>query len=191
VRLARELHDDIGPSLVSIGLGLDLTLHTGELDEESRSHLESMRETLSELVEEVRDTVTHLRSSDTSSLLEHAHSLAADTPANGPSFVIDIDEIETPRQLEASELTAIMTEAVRNAVEHAGATVIRIEGFVHRDRGELCVCDNGRGMNPDLSLSQRYGVLGMRERAEKIGAHLSIESAKGSGTKVMMRWGLQ
>jgi signal transduction histidine kinase len=189
VRLARELHDDIGPSLVSVGLGLDLTLHTGDLDHESRRHLESMRETVGELVEEVRDTVTHLRSDDTSSLLEHAHSLAADTPASGPSFLVDIDEIEAPRPREAGELAAIMTEAVRNAVEHSEATVIRIEGIVQRDRGEFCVCDNGRGINPDLDVNRRYGVIGMQERAETIGAHLSIESARGSGTKVLMRWG--
>lgn len=189
VRLARELHDDIGPSLVSVGLGIDLALHTGEFDQESRRHLQAMRETIGKLVEEVRDTVTHLRSGSTTSLLEHAHSLAADTPADGPSFIVDIDEIENPRPREAGELAAIMTEAVRNAVEHAGAGTIRIEGFVQRDRGEFSVADNGRGINPDLDVTQRYGVLGMEERAETIGAHLSIESAKDTGTRVTARWG--
>ena len=189
VRLARELHDDIGPSLVSVGLGLDLALHTGDIDDDSRRHVESMRETVGNLVEEVRDTVTHLRSGDTSSLLEHARSLAADTPAEGPSFVVDIDEIETPRPREAGELAAIMTEAVRNAVVHAEARTIRIVGFVRRDRGEFSVADDGRGINPDLEVSQRYGVLGMQERAETIGAHLSIESIKGKGTRVTTRWG--
>ena len=189
VRLARELHDDIGPSLVSVGLGLDLALHTGDIDQESRSHLESMRETVGTLVEEVRDTVTHLRSENTSSLLEHAHSLAADSPASGPSFVVDIDEFEAPRPREADELAAIMTEAVRNAVEHADAGTIRIEGLVHRDRGEFSLSDDGRGINSDLDVSQRYGVVGMQERAEAIGAHLSIETNRGTGTKVMARWG--
>jgi signal transduction histidine kinase len=97
VRLARELHDDIGPSLVSIGLGLDLTLHTGDVDAESRRHLESMREAVGEIVEEMRDTVAHLRSQDTPSLLEHAHSLAADTPASGPSFVVDLETARLQR----------------------------------------------------------------------------------------------
>ncbi len=188
VRLARELHDDIGPSLVSVGLGLDLTIHTGDIDADSRSHLETMRGTVGDLVEEVRDTVTHLRSGESTSLLEHAHSLASDTPASGPSFVVEIDEADTPRQREASELIAIMTEAVRNAVEHADATVIRIEGFVRRDNGNFCVYDNGRGIDPRLGAGQHYGVVGMQERADIIGAHLSIESATGSGTKVLVRW---
>ncbi len=188
VRLARELHDDIGPSLVSVGLGLDLALHAGDFDQDSRRNLETMRETIGDLVEEVRDTVTHLRSGEASSLLEHAHSLAADTPASGPSIVVDIDEAEAPRQRMASELAAIMTEAVRNAVEHSGATVIRIEGFVHRHEGEFCVNDNGRGIDPHLEVSQRYGVIGMQERADIIGARLLIESFKGRGTKVMVGW---
>jgi signal transduction histidine kinase len=188
VRLARELHDDIGPSLVSVGLGIDLALHTGDIDEESKHHLQSMRDTVGDLVEEVRNTVTHLRSGTTGSLLEHAHSLAADAPADGPSFTVDIDEIEPPRPREASELAAIMTEAVRNAVEHADAGTIRIEGFVQRDRGEFSVSDDGRGISPELDVRQRYGVLGMQERAEMIGAHLSIESAKGTGTRVVATW---
>ena len=189
VRLARELHDDVGPSLVSVGLGLDLTLLTGEIDQESRSHLETMRETVGSLVEEVRDTVTNLRSTETASLLEHAQSLAADTVADGPSFIIDIDEVEAPSLREANELAAIMTEAVRNAVEHADARTIRIDGFVNRSRGEFSVSDDGRGINPDLEVSRRYGVLGMQERAETIGAQLSIDSARGKGTTVTTRWG--
>ncbi len=189
VRLARDLHDDIGPSLVSVGLGLDLVLHAGDIDTESRSHLESMRETVGDLVEKVRTTVTVLRSTETSSLLEHALSLAADTPADGPSFVVDIDEFEPPRHREASELAAIMSEAVRNAIEHADAATIRIEGFVDRERGEFSISDDGRGINPELDVGQRYGVLGMRERAQTIGAQLSIESSRGRGTKITTRWG--
>ncbi len=189
VRLARDLHDDIGPSLVSVGLGLDLVLHTGDIGAESRTHLESMRETVSDLVEKVRATVTVLRSTETPSLLEHALSLAADTPADGPSFVVDIDEIEAPSHREAGELAAIMSEAVRNAIEHADAVTIRIEGFIDREWGEFSVSDDGRGINPELELGQRYGVLGMQERAEAIGARLSIDSSRGKGTKVTTRWG--
>jgi signal transduction histidine kinase len=191
MRLARELHDDIGPSLVSVGLGLDLTIHRGAIDDESRGHLESMRETVGDLVEEIRTTATRLRSAESANLNEHAQSLAADAPADGPSFIVDIDEAEPPRQREAGELTAIMTEAVRNAVEHADATVIRIEGFVHRDRGEFCVSDNGSGIDRSPKADQRFGLIGMQERAERIGARLSIEPSNGGGTNVTVRWGPQ
>jgi signal transduction histidine kinase len=191
IRLARELHDDIGPSLVSVGLGLDLTIHSAAIDDKSRHHLESMRETIGDLVEEVRTTATRLRSAESANLLEHAQSLAADAPADGPSFIVDIDEVEPPRQREAGELAAIMTEAVRNAVEHADATVIRIEGFVHGDRGEFCVSDNGSGIDRNLEADQRYGLIGMQERAERIGARLSIEPSNSGGTNVTVSWGPQ
>ncbi len=189
VRLARELHDEIGPSLVSVGLGIDLALVSGEIDDDSRRHLKNMRETIGVLVEEVRDTVTNLRSDGTPSLLEHARELAADAPIDGPAFVVDIDEIEPPRPRVAGELAAIMTEAVRNAVEHADASVIRIEGTVRRDQGEFRVVDNGRGINAGLELDHRYGMIGMKERAESIDAHLSIHSTKRKGTTIVTRWG--
>ena len=189
IRLARELHDDIGPSLVSVGLGLDLAIHNGGLDEGDREHLETMRETVSDLVEEIRTTATRLRSSESASLLEHAHSLAADAPANGPSFIVDIDETELPGQRVAGELAAIMTEAVRNALEHADASIIRIEGFVRRDNGTFYVSDDGRGIDSELKLDQRYGLIGMQERAERIGARVSIESPNSGGTDVTVTWG--
>ena len=189
MRLARELHDDIGPSLVSVGLGLDLTMHSGAIDDESRRHLASMREAVGDLVEEIRTTATRLRSADSASLVEHAQSLAADAPADGPSFIVDIDEVVPPRQREAGELAAIMTEAVRNAVDHADASVIRIEGFVRGDRGEFCVSDNGIGIDRNVKADQRYGLIGMQERAERIGARLSIESSISGGTMVTVSWG--
>ncbi len=181
IRLGRELHDEIGPSLVSIGLGLDLAMGYGDRDDDSRDQLESLRETVGHLVEEVRTTVTRLRSAETPSLREWADSLAADAPAEGPSFIVEIDETEAPRQPEATELAAIMAEAVRNAIEHAGATTIRIEGFVRRDRGSFSVIDDGRGFDLEMRSHQRYGLIGMQERAETIAARSLGRLAEAAG----------
>jgi signal transduction histidine kinase len=189
IRLARALHDDIGPSLVSVGLGLDLTIQNAAIDDPTRRHLNSMRGTVGDLVEEVRTTATRLRSAETPSLRDHAHTLAADAPTDGPSIVVDIDEIEQPRSREGGELAAIMTEAVRNALDHADATVIRIEGSIARDRGTFSVRDDGRGIDPNLNVDQRYGLIGMQERAERIGAHIQIESPDDGGTRVTVNWG--
>ena len=191
IRLGRELHDEIGPSLVSIGLGLDLAMGHVDRDGDLRDQLESLRESVGYLVEEVRTTVTRLRSTETPSLREWADSLAADAPAEGPSFLIEIDETEAPREPEATELAAIMAEAVRNAVEHAGATTIRIEGFVRRDRGSFSVIDDGRGFDLEMRSHQRYGLIGMQERAETIAARFSVDSQKRQGTRVTVDWGPQ
>ena len=189
VRVARELHDDIGPSLVSIGLGLDLTIHQGDLEPETREHLTSLRETVSELVDEVRATVTKLRAQQTGSLLEHAQSLVADAPADGPSIIIDLVEHSLPKEESLQQLGAIMTEAVRNAQEHADARTIRIEGIVERESGEIRIRDDGVGAVDSADKQNRYGMVGMKERAGSIGARLSVVSAQNRGTSVTVAWG--
>ena len=189
MRLARELHDDIGPSLVSVGLGLDVAMLSADMDNDMRSHLTSLRETVGDLVAEVRSASTDLRSMETGSLLQHAMALAADVSADGPSIIVDLDEVEVPRRRDATELASIMAEAVRNAVEHSGASVVRIEGSVRRDRGEFRVSDDGCGIDPTQDMSQRYGLVGMRERAGKIGARFSISSEASIGTSISVSWG--
>ena len=189
VRVARELHDDIGPSLVSVGLGIDVAMHHGDIDPDTRRQLEITRETVGDLVDEIRTTVAHLRSTDATSLLDHAYAIAEDSPADGPSVVVDIHEMEVPVGLEAEHLAAIMTEAVRNAVEHSEAKVIRIRGTVGKDQGDLRISDDGRGIDPGLPVTNRYGLIGMQERADEIGARLSIDSGPRSGTIVTVVWG--
>lgn len=189
VRLARELHDDIGPSLVSVGLGLDLMLHSDSLDDEADKRLRELRETVTTLVDEVRATVANLREAEVASLREHADALAADVPADGPSILIDVSEQSVPARGDVEELAAIMSEAFRNALEHAHATVIRIEGSVAREHGRFCVCDNGMGLDPSNASPNRYGLIGMRERADRIGARLSIAATHGGGTTIDVRWG--
>jgi signal transduction histidine kinase len=55
---------------------------------------------------------------------------------------------------------------------------------------EICIRDNGRGINSEILRNGRrlghWGTFGMRERAERIGARLSIESAPGTGTMVAL-----
>ncbi len=189
MRLARELHDDIGPTLVSIGLGMDLLANQAALDSDSVRHLQELRDSIRDLVDEVRVTVTHLRSSETSSLSEHAHTLAADAPVDGPAFDISIDESGTLDRRTGAELAAIMTEAVRNAVEHSPASLIPIDGTVDRDHCWLRISDNGRGIDPRIPVGAHYGLVGMEERAAQIGAMIRIDSTPGKGTTIEIRWG--
>ena len=77
-------------------------------------------------------------------------------------------------------------EALTNAVKHAQAKEIVV--YLSFDQGHvrLQVCDDGRGFHLDLSSAGRFGILGMRERAERAGATLTILSSPGGGTEVDM-----
>jgi signal transduction histidine kinase len=188
-RLARELHDEIGPALVSVGLGIDTAIHQHDPDPRMARYLETIRSRITSLVEEVRTTVADMRSDQPDSIVEQIHRLAADIGANGPGIFIDIDEHRPPRSGIAGEISAIVTEAFRNAVDHGGATSIRFSGTVNRNGGSIAIEDNGNGFDKTDDQSGHYGLIGMKERAAGIDANLSVESKPGSGTRVTIEWG--
>jgi signal transduction histidine kinase len=188
VRLARELHDNIGPGLASLGLRLDMLIYQATDDADLVRHLEGTRAAVTSLVEEVRTTVRDLRHDNVASIVEQAHEIVASEAGSGPEITISIQENRPPRPAVAVELRAILTEAVRNAIEHSGATSLSIEGDVDRDRGSITITDNGSGFDPDELPTGHYGVLGMRERARQIGGALSIDSGPMRGSRVTITW---
>jgi signal transduction histidine kinase len=119
---------------------------------------------------------------------------AAERIASAKPWQLDMTVSGTPEQLGRPdverELLRIGQEALRNAAQHADADSIRIElAYGAADIG-LTVRDDGRGFNvQQLTGSDRpcWGLIGMRERAERIGATLSVLSSPGHGTQVEVR----
>jgi signal transduction histidine kinase len=188
VRLARELHDDVAPSIAAVGLALDMALMSGELDEEQTRNLAATRSNVSRLVEQIRKRVQDLRADRSMSIVEMAHSLVAEVDADGPTVIVNIDERMPPRPAIAVELGAFMAEAFRNALVHSEATAIWVTGRMTDHDGFLAVQDNGTGFEADQSTDQRFGIVGMRERAAIIGATFELEATSGEGTVVSMTW---
>jgi len=186
VRIARELHDDLGPSLASLGLGIDLAMVQNTPDQPLTEQLTQLRRSVSFLVDDIRKTVADLRSepepSLSTSLNEQVTKLDPD-----PEVELDIDERRPPRPSIAQELTAIVTEAIRNASRHANARTIKVSGVVDFDRGWISIADNGRGFDKTQVPESHYGLLGMKERAAKIGGRLEVESGP-QGTVVSIEW---
>lgn len=188
VRLARELHDNIGPALASLGLRLDMLIHSASEGPDLVRHLEGTRAAVTDLVEEVRTTVADLRHDYVASIVEQAYEVAAEAAGTGPEISVSIEEHRPPRPAVAVELRAILSEAVRNAVEHSHASTIHIEGEVDRDRGRIAVVDDGKGFDPAVLPKGHFGVLGMQERAQEIGGTLTVESRVDAGSRVTITW---
>ena len=188
LRLARELHDDIAPSIAAVGLALDMVLMAGDLTPDQARNLEATRSNITRLVDTVRNRVQDLRADRSLSLVELAHSLVADIDADGPSIVIDIEERTPPRPAIAAEIGALLTESFRNAVRHADASIITITGRITETGGTLIVTDNGGGFDREGTPDGRFGLLGMKERASLIGAELAISSTLEAGTTVTVTW---
>ncbi len=188
-RLARELHDEIGPSLASVGLALDVAVLQHPVEPALGRHLEQLRSSVSHLVDDIRTTVTDLRATGQPTLTQLAREVGADAGDDGPKITVHIDERRPPRRSLADDVASIVTEAMRNALRHAGATNLRVSGYVDRADGKLTIEDDGRGFRPDDVPASRYGVVGMRERAARIDGRLTVESTPGVGTTVSIEWG--
>ncbi len=188
-RLARDLHDEIGPSLASLGLALDLAVLEYATEPGLTRHLEDLRASVGTLVDDIRRTVTDLRAGDQATLTERLRAIVADLPPHSPRVSLSIDERRPPRPTLLDDLVAIVSEALRNVVRHAGARSVAIEGFVDRGDGKLVVRDDGAGFDTAAVFADRYGILGMEERAGRIGGSVQVESSPGVGTTVTLEWG--
>ena len=95
--------------------------------------------------------------------------------------------IALPRE---REIWRIAQEAITNAERHAQASRLDVAWECTRYQALLTVSDDGRGFSEDdASRSDAYGLVGMRERADAIGARLDVTSSSSGGTVVQCRVG--
>ena len=187
-RLARELHDEIGPSLASLGLAVDLAILQNPTEPTMAGHLQHLRDSVGGLVEEIRTTVADLREEEQPSLVEAIQDTAQSVPAHDIHVEVKLDERRPPRPSIAGDVASIITEALRNAIRHSGASTITVQGTSDFDTGQITVHDDGEGFVLDRVPSGHFGLIGMRERTDKIGASLNVTTGK-QGTAVTITWG--
>jgi signal transduction histidine kinase/ligand-binding sensor domain-containing protein len=191
-RLAREIHDTLAQGFVGISSQLDavaLTLN-GHMDQ-ARKHLDVARKMVRHSLTEARRSVMDLRASALEGHdLPAALSQAAHEWTAGSSVEIHVEvEGESRRLPEETEqhLLRIAQEAVTNAVKHAHARRVRIHLAMENRKLSLRVADDGKGFEQDEAFSEiggHFGLLGMRERAERMGGELQLHSEPGHGTEV-------
>lgn len=187
-RVARELHDNIGQSVVSLGFEIDRLIEVSE-GRAVQQDLNALRGELSGLVSEVRTTLTELRTdvSGERDLATVLHEFVERMDARSP-VPIDLTvqgEGRLPVPVER-EFWRVAQEAVTNAVRHAKAHHISVRWDCDGHKGVLEVADDGIGLPDDFSRRRRFGLTGMRERAAAIGASLEVSSPPWKGTVVRM-----
>lgn len=187
-RLARELHDTVEQELVGITMQLDAA--AARFKEEppvARQFLDLARTMSRRSFSEVRRSVWDLRShflesGDLGSALREI----VKPIKNGSSVELNVRVIGEPRRRSAlieNNFLRIGQEAVSNAVKHAGAARIELELRHGSDDLRLTIRDDGAGFRPSPETSPgHFGLLDMRERAEKMGGQFAIKSVEGQGT---------
>ncbi len=191
-RIARTLHDTFLQSLQALILRVHAVLQRLPEGSDARRKLEIILDETDLAVEEGRAQVQGLRSGhDIELVLQQAGAaLAAMHPAT--RFQLEVGGMRRPLVPPVQEeLTEIAREALRNAFRHAQAGVATIAIDYRGAEFVLTVGDDGRGLD-DGEVQRRmrerhWGLVGMRERALRIGAELAIASTPGQGTAITIR----
>jgi signal transduction histidine kinase len=189
-RIARELHDHVGQSMAYLGIELDRLVKMNH-GRAVQHDLRVLRQDVRTLVQELRDTLVDLRTdvSEQRDVGAVIRSLADRVNRRGGVAVKCslVAQSRLPIAVER-EVWRIAQEAVINAEKHARATRIDITWLCNEHWALLEVTDDGVGLAPDAStVPGRYGLVGMRERADCIGADLTFESWPGKGTTVRLQ----
>ncbi len=191
-RLARDLHDSVTQTLFSVNLIAGVLPRLWERNpEEGRRRLEDLRELSRGALAEMRTLLLELRPT---ALLEMpldalVQQLAEATMGRGrlPVAVSAEGQGSAPPEVRLA-LYRIAQEALNNAAKHAEASRATVVVRWTPDSASLIISDDGRGFDP-TSVSQAHLGLGiMRERADAIGAVLTVKSDVGRGTTVEVSW---
>jgi signal transduction histidine kinase len=189
-RLAQELHDTLEQTLTGVALQLDTASKLfQDKPVEASQHLELAREFVGQGQVDVHRSVWDLRSRILEEFdLPGALEASAKQLTNGSDLSIEVATKGRVRPLPDTleeNLLRIAQEAMTNVVKHSQATAAAIELDYGPQNVFLRIKDNGRGFDLKQhagATSGHFGLLGISERAKRLGADLKIRSAPGQGT---------
>jgi signal transduction histidine kinase/ligand-binding sensor domain-containing protein len=189
MRIARDMHDDLGASLTQITLASQLARLSPP--QETTSHLDAIaaiaRRTVTSLDEIV--WMVNPRNDTLSAAVEYLGQHAVD-------FLSAADigcELDIPSELPSSQLPTqarhhlflVVKETLNNVVKHAGATAVQFKAEVDGHLLRLTIADNGRGFAMGHERAGSDGLLNMQSRLAELGGAARIESTPGVGTRVI------
>jgi signal transduction histidine kinase len=191
-RLARDIHDSLAQGFAAILMQLQAAQRElGALPVTVASSIETAVDIARTHLTEARRSVGALRPNvsdgeDIATALKRLADMGQRT-TNMPIEVI-VDELPRFGDSVEREIIGIAQEALTNAVRHSRARRITIRASTVQSLGfRLSVADDGRGIARERSTTG-FGMTSMQERAERIGASLTIVTAPRNGTEVVLAW---
>lgn len=194
-RIARELHDTLLQGFQGLMLRFQAGVEQIAPGDRARATIEGALERADDVLMESRDRVRTLREGAAPVPLEpHLRAVAMRTVQPvAPTLAWGIAEAGTPRAVcapVADEIGAVVGEALANIVRHAGARLAEIRIRYGRERLEISVTDDGCGLPPALrdgaAPAGHYGLIGMRERAQRLGGTIDIAARAEGGTEIRL-----
>lgn len=193
-RLARDLHDTLEQTLAGIALHLDTAAKLFERTPgKSSHHLQLARTWLQQSQVELRNSIWDLRSRELEQFdLAHALRRSAEQLVEGTGIALDFAVSGATHglpEIVEENVLRIGQEALTNVAKHARATRITIELACDVRVLRLVVRDDGIGVDPARAEhpgENHFGLLGMTERARRVGGQVRIERCAGGGTCVTL-----
>ncbi len=187
-RFARDLHDSVKQQVFATSLQVAAARALIEDDAEAaEAHLVQAEELVHGAQRELNVLIGEMRPAAlegkglAGALRDYAGGWSR--RAEIPAEVHVRGERETPLQTEQA-LFRVAQEALANVARHSGATRAEVDLIYTADTLTLVVADDGRGFDTAQDPGEGFGLQSMRERTERLGGSLSIESTPGKGTKV-------
>ncbi|KRE86029.1 hypothetical protein ASG75_10875 [Rhodanobacter sp. Soil772] len=194
-RIARDLHDTLLQGIQGLQLRLQTWAADKSLESRRRDEMDQVAMRTRDMLIDGRDRIIALRRTGTSRI-----ALVAALRAIGEDYAsmypvrFALHEQGEPRLLQpevAAEALDILREGLRNAFVHAAASNIELAVAWQADGLHLRVGDDGRGIDEAVMCAGErpghWGLVGMRERAARIGAQFNLHRREGGGTELSLR----
>ncbi len=196
-RLAQDLHDETIQDLIALDQKIQLAgRRRNPAEGRGRPGLEAIHREAQKAIQKVRRLSRALRPAylEDLGLLPALEALAGDAGSTlgiPISVRADGQRASLPREADLA-VYRIVQEALANVARHAAASHAWISLRYRRGELQVSVKDDGEGFTPpletsDLSRSGHFGLIGMHERAQYVGARLEVHSRPGKGTRILLR----
>jgi signal transduction histidine kinase len=192
VRIASDLHDDVGSSLWSITLLSRMLSKHGRLEGQERQDVDEIHRIAVQTSNSIRDIIWLINPAfDTMQDLVLRTKDFAGTALRGVEYRLECDSPLLTRKLSLDfrqNLFFLFKEALTNIARHAQATVAEARVEERDGRLRLSIQDNGIGFDPTVRTGGN-GLRNLRARAVRMGAELEIHSRPGEGTTLVLTVG--
>jgi signal transduction histidine kinase/ligand-binding sensor domain-containing protein len=189
-RIAQDIHDELGANLTSIGLLADMGARhkfdpvavTRELDQISQTARESVAamDAIVWALNPRNDSLDHFANYISQFMREFFRPSGLRTRLELPA-TLPAQPLSTETR---HQLFLLVKESFNNIVRHAEATEVRLELICDRTHLQIIIADNGKGLSGATGGEGKDGLINLRERIERLGGKLRIETGQGNGTRL-------
>jgi signal transduction histidine kinase len=192
-RIAQDVHDDLGASLTQIAILSEVAQRDWTHSETARAHVAKISATARTVVDNLSELVwaTNPRNDTLDNFVSYLREFAARFFENASilcrlDFPQSVPDLPLAAELRRS-LFLVVKEALHNVLQHSRASQVQITVAFPRSHLSISIRDNGRGFEPQSIASSSNGLRNIRQRVERAGGTVTIQSQPGAGVAIDLR----